>query len=93
MGTLRPGSARVHDVNAAGQAVGGSGHPHGADTHAFFWEKRGGIRDLGILPGGDYSAAFGINDSATVVGSSNTSTNMHAFTWTAATGLHDLGTL
>jgi probable HAF family extracellular repeat protein len=93
LGTLRAGSARVHAINAAGQAVGGSGRPHGEDTHAFFWEKRGGIRDLGTLPGGDYSAAFGINDSGTVVGSSNTSTSMHAFTWTAAGGLKDLGTL
>lgn len=93
LGTLRPGSARVHAVNAAGQAVGGSGHPHGADTHAFFWEKSGGIRDLGTLPGGDYSVAFGINDSGAVIGTSNTSTSQHAFTWTIAGGLQDLGTL
>ena len=93
LGTLRPGSARVHAVNSAGQAAGGSGYPHGAQTHAFFWEKRGGIRDLGTLPGGDYSAAFGINDSGTVVGTSNTSTSMHAFSWTSAQGLRDLGTL
>jgi len=93
LGVLHPGSARVHGVNAAGQAVGGSGYPHGAQTHAFFWEKRGGIRDLGTLPGGDYSAAFGINDAGTVVGTSNTSTSMHAFTWTSAQGLRDLGAL
>jgi probable HAF family extracellular repeat protein len=93
LGTLRAGSARVHAINAAGQAVGGSGHPHGADTHAFFWQKQGGIRDLGTLPGGDYSAAFGINDSGTVVGTSNTLTSMHGFTWTIAGGLKDLGTL
>ena len=93
LGTLRPGSARVHAVNASGQAVGGSGFPHGTDTHAFFWDKQGGIRDLGTLAGGDYSAAYGINDSGMVVGSSNTATSMHAFSWTSAQGLHDLGTL
>jgi probable HAF family extracellular repeat protein len=93
LGTLRPGSARVHAINSAGQVVGASGHPHGADTHAFFWEKAGGIRDLGTLPGGDYSTAFGINDSGVVVGTSNTSTSQHAFTWSTATGLKDLGTL
>jgi probable HAF family extracellular repeat protein len=93
LGTLRPGSARVHGVNASGQVVGASGHPHGADTHAFFWEKKGGIRDLGALPGGDYSVAFGINDSGIVAGSSNTSTSIHAFTWTSAGGLQQLGTL
>jgi probable HAF family extracellular repeat protein len=93
LGTLRHGSARVHAVNQSGQAVGGSGHPHGADTHAFFWQKQGGILDLGILPGGDYSAAFGINGAGQVVGTSNTAKGMHAFTWSSSGGLHDLGTL
>jgi len=93
LGTLRAGSARVHAVNEVGEAVGGSGYPHGAETHAFIWEKTGGIRDLGTLAGGDYSAAFGINDSGVVVGSSNTATSLHAFSWTSARGLHDLGTL
>lgn len=93
LGTLHAGSARVHGVNESGQAVGASGHPHGADTHAFFWQKKGGIRDLGTLPGGDYSAAFAINDSGVVVGTSNTSTSTHAFSWTLGQGLTDLGTL
>ena len=93
LGTLHAGSARIHGVNESGQAVGASGHPHGADTHAFFWQKQGGIRDLGTLPGGDYSAAFAINDSGVVVGTSNTSTSTRAFTWTLTHGLSDLGTL
>jgi probable HAF family extracellular repeat protein len=93
LGTLRAGSARIHGVNESGQAVGGSGYPHGAETHAFFWEKQGGIRDLGTLPGGDYSSAFAINDSGVVVGVSNTSTSTHAFSWTTTQGLRDLGTL
>lgn len=93
LGTLHAGSARVHSVNNSGQAVGASGHPHGADTHAFFWQKQGGIRDLGTLPGGDYSAAYAINDSGVVVGTSNTSITTHAFSWTQAKGLSDLGTL
>jgi probable HAF family extracellular repeat protein len=93
LGTLHAGSARVHGVNEAGQAVGASGHPHGADTHAFFWQKQGGIRDLGTLPGGDYSAAYAINDSGLVVGTSNTATSTHAFSWTQSQGLTDLGTL
>ena len=93
LGTLRAGSARIHGINESGQAVGASGHPHGAETHAFFWQKEGGIRDLGTLPGGDYSAAFAINDSGVVVGTSNTSTSTHGFSWTLAQGLSDLGTL
>ena len=93
LGTLHAGSARIHGVNESGQAVGASGYPHGAETHAFFWQKQGGIRDLGTLPGGDYSSAFAINDSGVVVGTSNTSTSSHAFSWIPAQGLHDLGTL
>ncbi|HLJ28939.1 MAG TPA: HAF repeat-containing protein [Candidatus Angelobacter sp.] len=90
LGTLRPGSARVHDINSLGQAVGASGHPHGSDTHAFFWSQKGGIRDLGFLPGGDYSVASAINDSGQVVGTSNSQDGMHAFLWTAGTGLQQL---
>src|SRR5579864_567172 len=93
LGTLHAGSARIHGVNESGQAVGASGHPHGAETHAFFWQKQGGMRDLGTLPGGDYSSAFAINDSGIVVGTSNTSTSTHAFSWTLTHGLSDLGTL
>lgn len=93
LGTIRHDSARVHGINSAAQAVGASGFPHGADTHAFFWQRQGGMRDLGTLPGGDYSAAFGINDSGQVAGTSNTADSMHAFSWSSASGLQDLGTL
>src|SRR5215469_14787644 len=82
LGTLKPGSAVVHGINAAGQVVGQSGNPHGADTHAFFWQKQGGIRDIGTLAGGDYSVAFAINDSGVAVGMSNTADSTHAFSWT-----------
>ncbi len=93
LGALKHGSARIHGINSAGQAAGSSGFPHGADTHAFFWDKQGGMRDLGTLPGGDYSAAFDVNESGQVVGTSNTADSMHAFLWSTASGLQDLGVL
>lgn len=93
MGTLRPGSARVHDINSQGQVVGASGHPHGSDTHAFLWTAKGGMRDLGILPGGDYSVALAINDAGQVVGTSNSQNGMHGFLWTRANGLTQLPSL
>lgn len=90
LGTLRDGSARVHDVNSQGQVVGASGYPHGANTHAFIWEKKGGIRDLGSLQGGDYSVAFSINDSGQVVGTSNTAHQISGFLWTQQKGMQAL---
>jgi probable HAF family extracellular repeat protein len=93
LGSLRAGSARVHDLNSLGEAVGASGHAHGTNTHAFYWQPKGGIRDLGTPFGGDYSVAFSINDSGVVVGASNTPQGMRAFLWTSTNGVSDLGTL
>jgi probable HAF family extracellular repeat protein len=51
------------------------------------------VQDLGTL-GGDYSAAAGINDSGTVVGSSLTSSCVEdAFLYDSTNGMQDLGTL
>jgi probable HAF family extracellular repeat protein len=52
------------------------------------------IIDLGTLPGGSYSTAYGINDSGQVVGiSSGFTSPYHAFLWEATNGMQDLGTL
>jgi probable HAF family extracellular repeat protein len=93
LGTLRHGSARIHDINSQGQAVGASGFPHGAETHGFFWSRTTGIRDLGTFPGGDYSIASGINDAGQVVGASNTEAGMNAFLWSNQVGLTGLPNL
>jgi probable HAF family extracellular repeat protein len=93
LGTLRPGSARVHGINSVGQIVGESGYPHGSETHAFIWKKQGGMKDLGFLPGGDYSVATSINDAGQVVGTSNSTDGMRGFLWTSANGLSQLTSL
>ena len=52
------------------------------------------VIDLGTLPGGTISNAFGVNDHAQVVGVSNGSPAItHAFSWTIPKGMKDLGTL
>lgn len=93
LGTLKLGSARVHDINSLGQVVGASGAPHGSGTRAFFWSRKTGIVDLTSLAGGDYSVASSINDSGQVVGTSNSQNGMSAFLWMSATGLQKLPAL
>jgi probable HAF family extracellular repeat protein len=78
--------------NASGQIVGRSGGVTGTDTRAVLWTS-GLAESLGALPGGDYSAAFGINRRGDVVGSSNTATAVRAFLWSRGRGMRDLGTL
>jgi len=52
------------------------------------------VIDLGTLPGGNISNAFGVNDHGQVVGVSNRSGSLtHAFLWTKNAGMKDLGTL
>ncbi len=52
------------------------------------------MQNLGVLPNGYYSEAFGINNLAQVVGMSNTTRgNWHAFSWSKSAGMKDLGTL
>jgi probable HAF family extracellular repeat protein len=92
LGVLHGSSGQGHALNQAGHVAGGSGHPHGANMHAILWGKPDG-GDLGQLPGGDYSAAFAINDADTVAGVANTSDGMHAFSWSAGKGVVDLGVL
>lgn len=50
--------------------------------------------DLGTLPGGTISNAYGVNDHGQVVGVSNGSPAItHAFLWTVTAHMKDLGTL
>ncbi len=51
------------------------------------------MHDLGTLPGGTYSYAYGINSSGLVVGESYTSgDSWHAYLYSGSS-MHDLGTL
>lgn len=55
------------DINRHGQIVGGFVDPSGY-FHAFIFQKRLPIEDLGTLPGGDQSWATSINDRGEVTG-------------------------
>ena len=82
-------------INSSGVVVGQSdGHSTGAHWHAVLWESSGKIQDLGLLSGGTYSVAFGVNDSAVVVGYGNIANNAaHAMIWTSSNGMRDLNSL
>lgn len=80
-------------INDAGD-IAGTADAGGTDLgHAVRW--RGGVpQDLGTLPVGPYSAAWGINNAGDVVGESHTQVNginvVHAVLYTDALGMVDL---
>jgi probable HAF family extracellular repeat protein len=82
------------DINNAGNIVGESATVEG-NRHAFIsGPDDAGMRNLGTLPGGRYSFAYGINNSGQVVGHSDSTEGLHAFiTGPNGVGMRDLGTL
>ena len=88
-------------INTWGQVVGN------LNGHAYMWTRLGGLRDLGLLPGGTFSNAAGINDLGAVVGTADGNgiesySNMpgvvcsgdltQPFVWTQTSGMKGLGT-
>ena len=79
------------DLNNAGQVVGHSQNARG-ESHAFIYSG-GPLVDLGTLPGGTQSFAYGINSSGHVVGASDfASSTLHAFLYSGGS-MKDLNTL
>jgi probable HAF family extracellular repeat protein len=66
-----------------------------SNPHACLWHGMNVAVDLGTLPGGAYSTAFGVNLFRTVVGNSGVAGGgqPHAFVWTEAAGMQDLNAL
>jgi probable HAF family extracellular repeat protein len=89
LGTLPFGNveSRANGINSFGQVVGQ------IVVGAFLWSSESGMRDVGALPGGNFSIAQGINDSGQVVGVSTTLGPFRAFLWSSTSGIQDLGTL
>jgi len=93
LGSLGGGWSHAHGVSDNGVVVGRSRNAAG-QYRAFRWEN-GVMQDLGTLPGGDRSEAYGVSaDGAVVVGyARNAAGQFRAFRWTASGGMQDLGTL
>ncbi len=78
------GSGTPTAINASGQVVGYA-------TDAWLYSNDV-MTDLGTLPGGTSSAAYGINASGQIVGASGTNAYSHAFLYSNGT-MTDLGLL
>jgi probable HAF family extracellular repeat protein len=67
LGTLGGQYSIAYAINARGQVVGEASTPMLRENRAFLY-YRGTLRNLGVLPGGEFSSARDINDSGQVVG-------------------------
>ena len=81
-----PGGSGIADpaaLNDLGWVVGVS------DTRPFLWTPDGTMLDLGVLPGGGYTRAVGLNNAGLVVGSSEIGVEdeSRAFVWSSESGL------
>lgn len=86
-GTVASGAA-ANGINAVGDvAGGGTGGGGGVPLfqHAGIWRNGVLYRDLGVMPGGDYSMAFDINDAGQVTGTGTAGGGpvgrQYAFVW------------
>lgn len=94
IGDLPGGSfqSRARGISNAGQVIGTSSATGG--ERAFLWTPNAGMQNLGVLPGGSNSRAYGMNDFGQVVGRADTATSSsQAFLWDSTRGMIDLGAL
>jgi probable HAF family extracellular repeat protein len=88
--TLGGKLTRAFGINDAGAVVGSSQFDSSGFSHAFFWSKATGIKDLGPTTW----VAYAVNNSTQVVGSFNSPNGFsHGFFWTASGGMVDVGAL
>jgi probable HAF family extracellular repeat protein len=93
-----PHFAEARAINNQGQVVGTVVYDtaHGGMQRAVLWPHllKGGVQDLGTLPGGSASGALAISSTGEVVGFSGTRQgSLAAFRWTAAAGMQNLNDL
>jgi probable HAF family extracellular repeat protein len=85
-------TGEANAINARGDVVGYSAN-ESSTRRASLWRWSGGVVDLGTLPGGSFSHAFGINDTGDIVGTSNSSIGGRAVLWRAGGAIVDLNAL
>src|SRR5262249_46020024 len=82
----------AYAIDVHNRAVGSANVRPGGPARAFVWQD-GTFRNLGVLPGGAWSAARAVNRRAHVVGSAEFAGtgHMHAFLWSGGS-MKDIGT-
>jgi probable HAF family extracellular repeat protein len=89
LGSLGGFTTAALALNRTDEVVGFSDLPGDAGSHAFLFSG-GVMHDLGTLPGGSFSTAYGITNAGRIAGVSDQSENdFHAVVWTHGT-IHDL---
>jgi probable HAF family extracellular repeat protein len=68
-------------MNDRGQVVGVSSFAGDQTFHAFVWDKKNGVKDLGTLPGQTYSVATWINHEGEIVGNADFFNGGHSILW------------
>jgi probable HAF family extracellular repeat protein len=79
-------SAVAYSINNAGQVAGGSGAAHAPSAAAVVWDGTN-MRAIHGSNHSGYTAAYGVNLSQSVVGSTNTDSALRGFRWTAEKGM------
>jgi len=93
LGSLGGDGSIGSDIDASGQVTGLS-YTSTFQLHAFLYNSRSGMVDLGTLTEDSYSYGRGINASGQVTGVSfRSDSQYHAFLYSSRTGMVDLGTL
>ena len=97
IGTLGGTFGFSNGMNNRGKVIGQSNVAGDQTYHAFLWDKKEGLKDLGILPGYPFSQADWINGAGEIVGDSfagtaNSAVASRAFLWKEGV-MTDLGTV
>jgi probable HAF family extracellular repeat protein len=92
IGTFGGTFGQPNGMNNRGQVVGFSNIAGDQLSHAFRWDKKRGLKDLGLLPGGMFGGANAINDAGEVVGGSDSPNGFFAVLWKDG-GITNLGTV
>ncbi len=86
------------DVSGDGSVVVGTSVQRkstgGSTSRAFRWTASGGMQDLGVFSGAEYSGAAAISrDGSAIGGSGGSANNNPATRWTQGTGMASIGSL